>query len=67
MELKRTQLINTKHPVKTEAWGTILQLQLNCCSAFYALTYHSYLEYINSELGITNCIIISHVIKADSV
>lgn len=67
VELKWTQLINTKYSVKTEAWGTFLQLQLNCCSAFSTLLYHLYLEYISFELGIKNFIIISHIIKAGSV
>lgn len=67
VELKWTQLINTKYSVKTEAWGTFLQLQLNCCSAFSILLYHLYLEYISFELGIKNFIIISHIIKAGSV
>lgn len=67
MEYKGTQLINKKYPVKIEAWGTFLQLQLNCCNAFYTLIYHLYLEYINFELGIKNCIIISPIIKAESV
>lgn len=67
VELKWTQLINTKYSVKTEAWGTFLQLQLNCCSAFSAPLYNLYLEYISFELGIKNFIIISHIIKAGSV
>lgn len=67
VELKWTQLINTKYSVKTEAWGTFLQLQLNGGSAFSALLYHLYLEYISLELGIKNFIIISHIIKAGSV
>lgn len=67
VELKWTQLINTKYSVKTEAWGTFLQLQLNCCRAFPTLLYHLYLEYISFELGIKNFIIISHIIKAGSV